>query len=83
MLKAKAAPAFSLDGVARPAQTIYAVWVSDAILQTPGVISFDLTMADHPMPDNGHMARHGHADVCMSRPRHARDRQGATVADVI
>jgi hypothetical protein len=27
----------------------------------PGVISFDLTMADHPMPDNGHMAVMGAA----------------------
>jgi len=35
--------------------------VSDAILQTPGVISFDLTMADHPMPDNGHIAVMGTA----------------------
>jgi len=33
----------------------------DAILQTPGVISFDLAMADHPVPDNGHMAVMGAA----------------------
>ena len=30
-------------------------------MQTRGVISFDLAMADHPMPDNGHIAVMGTA----------------------
>jgi len=53
MLKQKAAPAFALNGVGQPAQTIYAAWVSDAILQTPGVEYFDLIMNDHVMPTMG------------------------------
>lgn len=56
MLHDKAAPGYALNGVLQPAQTIYAAWVSDAILNTIGVVSFDLNMADVPMPDNGHMA---------------------------
>lgn len=52
----KAAPAFAVNGVAQSAQTIYAAWVSDAILNTPGVEYFDLTMADHPMPNPGNIA---------------------------
>jgi uncharacterized phage protein gp47/JayE len=55
MLLGKAKPAFALNGVGQSAQTIYAAWVSDAVLTTPGVDYFDLTMADHAMPDNGHM----------------------------
>lgn len=57
MLALKAAPAFSINGITQPAQTIYKVWVSDAILNTAGVISFDLDMADEvPMPSSGYMA---------------------------
>jgi len=56
MLHLKAKPGFAVDGVTYPAQTIYAVWVSDAVLNSPGVSYFDLIMADHIMPDNGHMA---------------------------
>lgn len=56
MLQQQAAPAYAKDGVAQPAQTIFAVWVSDAIYNTAGVVSFDLQMADHPMPSNGSMA---------------------------
>jgi uncharacterized phage protein gp47/JayE len=56
MLRDKAKPAFALNGVLQPAQTIFAAWVSDAILNTPGVNSFDLNMDDRPMPNNGCMA---------------------------
>lgn len=53
MLFRRAAPAYSIDGVARPAQTIFAAWVSEAILQTVGVESFRLIMDDHVMPNRG------------------------------
>jgi uncharacterized phage protein gp47/JayE len=56
MLAAKAAPASSLNGVLIPPTTIYSAWVSDAILNTPDVDYFDLTMADFVMPNNGSMA---------------------------
>ena len=56
MLAQQAAPAYSLDGVGQPAQTIYAAWVSDAIYETAGVEYFDLIMADHVMPTNGSLA---------------------------
>jgi uncharacterized phage protein gp47/JayE len=61
MLKQKAAPAFALNGVGQPAQTIYAAWVSDAILQTPGVEYFDLIMNDHVMPTMGSLGVMGTA----------------------
>lgn len=56
MLAAKAAPARAVNGVSQPAQEIFAAWVSDAVLNAPGVGSFDLVMDDHPMPSNGAMA---------------------------
>ncbi len=56
MLKRKAAPAFALNGVGQPAQTIFASWVSTAVSAAAGVNSFDLIMADHVMPTNGSMA---------------------------
>ncbi len=56
MLRRKAAPAYSIDGVARDAQTIYAAWVSEAIIQTPEVESFNLIMSDHSMPHAGALA---------------------------
>jgi len=56
MLAAKAAPSSSLNGVLIPPTTIYSAWVSDAILNTPDVDYFDLTMADFVMPNNGSMA---------------------------
>jgi uncharacterized phage protein gp47/JayE len=56
MLAQKAAPAYAQNGVAQEAQTIYAAWVSDAILNAEGVTSFDLTMTDHAMPTAGSMA---------------------------
>lgn len=55
MLFAKAAPAFALNGVAQPAQTIYSAWVSDAVLETAGLDYFDLTMSDLAMPNSGSM----------------------------
>lgn len=55
MLADRAKPAYALNGVAQNAQTIFAAWVSAAILDADGVISFDLTMADHVMPDKGHI----------------------------
>lgn len=59
MIRERAAPAYSENGVSQPAQTIHREWVSAAILETPGVVSFELTMADHPMPTPGHMATLG------------------------
>lgn len=56
MLKEVAKPAHSINGALQPAQTIFAAWVSEAILSTPGVFSFDLTMADAVMPNGGNMA---------------------------
>ena len=42
---------------ASPGQTIYAAWISYAIMNAPGVQSFKLiTTEDHPMPSVGHMA---------------------------
>lgn len=59
MIRERAAPAYAENGVSQPAQTINREWVSAAILETPGVVSFDLTMSDHPMPTPGHMATMG------------------------
>jgi uncharacterized phage protein gp47/JayE len=56
MLQQRAAPAYVVDGFIRPAQEIYAAWVSDAILNTAGVYSFTLLMDDHPMPNSGCLA---------------------------
>jgi uncharacterized phage protein gp47/JayE len=56
MLHDQASPSYSLNGVLQGAQTIYAVWVSEAIMSAEGVDHFDLTMVDHPMPNNGCMA---------------------------
>ncbi|MGD9766589.1 MAG: baseplate J/gp47 family protein [Pseudolabrys sp.] len=56
MLAEKAAPAYAVNGVGQPAQTIYAEWVSEAISAAAGVNHFKLVMDDHPMPNNGSMA---------------------------
>lgn len=56
MLRQKAHPAYLVNGVLLPAQTIYTAWVSEAIMQAPGVVSFDLIMADHVMPWPGSLA---------------------------
>lgn len=61
MLKRRAAPAHAIDGITQPGTTIYAVWVSAAILGAVGVNSFDLQMDDHPMPSNGHLGVLGNA----------------------
>jgi len=55
MLRAKAAPAHAINGVLQSAQTIYASWVSEAIINVQGVNYFKLTMEDHAMPTNGHI----------------------------
>jgi hypothetical protein len=42
---------------AAPGQTIYAAWISYAILNAPSVQSFELvTTVDYVMPSLGHMA---------------------------
>lgn len=42
---------------AAPGQTIFAAWVSNAIMDTPNVVSFKLiTTDDYVMPSPGHMA---------------------------
>lgn len=56
MLRDEAAPAYSLNGVGQDAQTIYAAWISEAILHAEGVEYFDLSMSDHVMPNAGAMA---------------------------
>jgi uncharacterized phage protein gp47/JayE len=56
MIKRRCAPASAENGVAQAAQTIYAAWVSEAIMAAPGVESFHLWMEDHLMPSPGHMA---------------------------
>jgi uncharacterized phage protein gp47/JayE len=53
MLRARAAPAHSVNGQLVPATTIYEAWVSGAIMSVVGVDSFTLVMDDHPMPYNG------------------------------
>jgi uncharacterized phage protein gp47/JayE len=46
-----------LHELAAPGQTIYAAWISYAIMNAPGVQSFQLlSTADCVMPDLGHMA---------------------------
>jgi uncharacterized phage protein gp47/JayE len=50
MLFSRAAPANAINGVARPATTIYRSWVSNAISAVAGIDRFTLTMKDHPMP---------------------------------
>jgi uncharacterized phage protein gp47/JayE len=46
-----------LHELAAPGQTIFAVWISYAIMNAPGVQSFQLlSTADCVMPDLGHMA---------------------------
>jgi uncharacterized phage protein gp47/JayE len=56
MLRARAAPAHSVNGQMVPGTTIYAAWISEAISEVTGVISFTLDMDDHPMPYNGSLA---------------------------
>lgn len=55
LLTRVAAPAHAVNGVAQGAQTIFAAWVSEAILSSQGVEEFTLVMTDHYMPSPGHM----------------------------
>lgn len=59
MLFRSAAPAHQENGIQQEAQTIYAAWVSDAISNAEGVISFTLEMDDAVMPNNGNIATLG------------------------
>lgn len=60
MLRVKAAPAFSHNGVRVDAQTIYEAWVSEAVSHATGVNRFDLVdFEDKVMPHNGAMATLG------------------------
>lgn len=56
MLRARAAPAHSVNGITQEGTTIYESWVSEAIMSVAGVESFTLIMDDHPMPHNGALA---------------------------
>jgi len=53
MLRKRAAPAHAVNGRTVPGTTIYAAWVSEAIIECVGISSFTLEMEDHPMPYNG------------------------------
>jgi len=53
MLRQRAAPAHAINGRTVPGTTIYAAWVSEAIIECVGINSFTLIMDDHPMPYNG------------------------------
>lgn len=56
LMSAKASPSYSTNGVLQDAQTIYAVWMSEAISSAAGVDHFELLTGDHLMPSNGCMA---------------------------
>ena len=56
MLKRKASPAYSLNGVPQPPVDIPAAWVSQAVYGAIGGGAFDLTMADAIMASKGCMA---------------------------
>lgn len=56
MLNEKAAPARAKNGVMLPAQDIFKVWISNAIMETDGVESFKLECEDFVMPSNGSLA---------------------------
>lgn len=46
MFMERAAPAYSKDGITQPATTIYSAWINEAVLRSPGVVSYDLEMSD-------------------------------------
>lgn len=56
MLKDKAAPAYAVNGVAVPAQTIFHVWIAQAVMETAGVESFDMSASDFTMSNASRMA---------------------------
>ena len=66
MLARRARPAYALNGVLQPAQTISAQAVSAAISAATGVDDFDLTMADAVMANNGCMAVLGPGSIIYS-----------------
>lgn len=59
MIRNKAAPAHTINGVTQPATTIHREWVSAAILAADGVESFELDMEDAVPPSPGHKAELG------------------------
>ena len=59
MLKRKAAPAYAVNGVGQPAQTIPAAWVDRAVYDAVGGVSYDLVMTDAVMANAGRMATLG------------------------
>lgn len=56
MIHDRASPAFARNGVGQDAQTIYAVWINEAVLNAPGVEHFTGTDTDHVMASKGHIA---------------------------
>jgi uncharacterized phage protein gp47/JayE len=56
MLTDNAMPASAINGVGQPATTIFAAWVSQAIMQASDVVSFDLVMSDLAPTSNGSLA---------------------------
>jgi uncharacterized phage protein gp47/JayE len=57
MFKERARPASQVDGLMMPAQTVYAAWVSEAILAVLGPNDhFNLSFPDVPMPNPGSIA---------------------------
>ena len=61
MIAAKARPAQAINGTIRPAQTIYASMMSQAISQASGVRSFELLTPDYVPANGGCMAVFGKA----------------------
>jgi uncharacterized phage protein gp47/JayE len=59
MLFDNAMPASAVNGVGQPATTIFASWVSAAISNASGVVSFDLVMTDQAPTSNGSLAMLG------------------------
>lgn len=56
MLRARAAPASAVNGIAQPAVDIPAAWVDAAVYAAVGGVSYDLVMADAHMPNPGCLA---------------------------
>lgn len=56
MLRQRAKPAYTLNGIVQPATTIPAAWVSEAIYTATNGAYFDLVMADAVMASSGCLA---------------------------
>lgn len=56
MIRDRAAPAYARNGIGQDAQTIFAVWINEAVLNAPGVEHFTGTDTDHVMADAGKIA---------------------------